>query len=146
MLKKLKKALMGKNNNQETPPTTEKEPGPNQKTTLRTHYTKTEMEMIQKLAEEGASNREIAIKMNRTVSGIRALRHKRGLAGDDISPPGGAPPYKRIDQIEDAMFGLIELLYRAYPDELEKLHPDGCPSIEVMATFGRMVKRPSKQA
>ncbi|MBA7713114.1 hypothetical protein ES703_122112 [subsurface metagenome] len=79
MLKKLKNALRDKKPSQETPLTPEKETTPIQKTPLRSHYTQTEIEMIQNLVDEGNTNREIASKMNRTIPGIKALKRKMGL-------------------------------------------------------------------
>ena len=48
-------------------------------TPKRTHYTRTEIETIQTLIDEGCSTRDIAATMGRTVSGIRNLRRRLDL-------------------------------------------------------------------
>lgn len=60
-------------------PTEPKEPQTDEIEPKRTHYTQTEIEMTQGLIDEGYSTREIATKMNRTVSGIRNLRRRLDL-------------------------------------------------------------------
>lgn len=51
----------------------------------RTHYTQTEIEVIQGLIYEGDSTREIATKMNRTISGIKNLKRRLKLTHKTIN-------------------------------------------------------------
>lgn len=85
MLSRLKRTLLGENEQKRTP-TNESEQASKQNEriqaapkTKRTHYTQTEIETIRGLVDEGYSTREIATKTNRTLSGIRNLRRRLDL-------------------------------------------------------------------
>lgn len=70
---------MGKDRDQDETDQDQDEPAQTQGETIRTHYTETEIERIQGFIDERYSNKEIATEMNRTVPGIRCLRHRLKL-------------------------------------------------------------------